>query len=147
LLAAFEAVRRGCMAAYGRDAVPMAFDLLDRDAWSGAGAVLLLLPGPPDEALNEKRAWCELLRCVFGPVLFRPLPTVSAVVLAWNGGTVVRLAAAVYEERDFSQERLGVLADAAEEAGLGDAEFLGHLRGPGPHVRGCWAIDLLLGRA
>jgi hypothetical protein len=39
-----------------------------------------------------------------------------------------------------------VLADALEEAGCGDEEILGHLRGPGPHVRACWVLDLLLGR-
>jgi hypothetical protein len=38
------------------------------------------------------------------------------------------------------------LADVLEEAGLTDASLLGHLRGPGAHVRGCWAIDLLLGK-
>jgi hypothetical protein len=66
--------------------------------------------------------------------------------LAWNGGTVGRLAAGVYEERDLTQGRLGVLADAAEEAGLMAAELLAHLRSPVPHARGCWGVDLLLGR-
>jgi hypothetical protein len=42
---------------------------------------------------------------------------------------------------------LPVLADALEEAGCSEAELLGHLRGLGPHVRGCWAVDLLLGKA
>jgi hypothetical protein len=92
---------------------------------------------------HERQA--ALLRCIFGPLLYRPLPPVAPTVLAWNGGMVGRLAAGVYESRDFSQGRLGVLADAAEEAGL-EAEFLGHLRGPGPHARGCWGVDLLLGR-
>ena len=41
---------------------------------------------------------------------------------------------------------LAVLADALEEAGATDADLLNHLRGPGPHVRGCWVIDLLLGK-
>jgi len=41
---------------------------------------------------------------------------------------------------------LPVLADALEEAGCTDADLLGHLRGPGPHVRGCWVLDLLLGK-
>ena len=43
--------------------------------------------------------------------------------------------------------RLAVLADMLEEAGCSDADLLNHLRGPGPHVRGCWVLDLLLGRA
>lgn len=42
--------------------------------------------------------------------------------------------------------RLAVLSDALEEAGCDDAEILSHLRSPGPHVRGCWALDLVLGK-
>jgi hypothetical protein len=43
-------------------------------------------------------------------------------------------------------ERLPVLADALEDAGCDDRALLGHLRGPGPHVGGCWALDLILGK-
>jgi hypothetical protein len=39
------------------------------------------------------------------------------------------------------------LGDALEEAGCSDEEILAHLRGPGPHVRGCWVVDLLLNKA
>jgi hypothetical protein len=42
--------------------------------------------------------------------------------------------------------RLAILADALEESGCTDADMLGHFRGPGPHVRGCWVVDLLLGK-
>src|SRR5688572_16857480 len=42
--------------------------------------------------------------------------------------------------------RLSVLADALEEAGA-TGELVAHLRSPGPHVRGCWALDLVLGLA
>jgi hypothetical protein len=108
-------------------------------AYEGDG-VVISRRGP------EAAVQASMLRDIFGPVLFRPLPPISPAVLAWNGGTVARLAAAVYEERDFSQGRLGVLADAAEEAGVTDADLLAHLRGPGPHVRGCWAVDLILGK-
>jgi hypothetical protein len=94
----------------------------------------------------EEARQSDLLRCILGPALFRPLPPVAPAVLAWGGGTVGKLAAGIYEARDFTQARLGVLADAAEEAGVTDAEFLGHLRVSGPHVRGCWAVDLLLGK-
>jgi hypothetical protein len=102
-------------------------------------------PGRP-AAKGERAAQAALLRCIFGPLLFRPPPPVAAAVLAWQGGTVGRLAAGLYAERDFTQARTGVLADAAEEAGVTDAELLGHLRGPGPHARGCWIVDLLLGK-
>jgi hypothetical protein len=65
-------------------------------------------------------------------------------VRAWNSGCVVKLSRAMYEERRF--EDLPVLADALEEAGCTDAEVLTHCRLPGDHVRGCWVVDLLLGR-
>jgi hypothetical protein len=70
---------------------------------------------------------------------------------AWNGGTVVKLAQAAYEESDLPSgtldtTRLAILADALEEAGCADAEILGHLRGPRPHVLGCWAVDLIVGK-
>jgi hypothetical protein len=59
----------------------------------------------------------------------------------------VKLATSVYQERAFTQERMGVLADALEEEGLTDEELLGHCRQQGAvHVRGCWLVDLLLGR-
>jgi hypothetical protein len=63
---------------------------------------------------------------------------------AWNGGTVRQLAQVFYDERAF--DRLPILADAQEDAGCTDAATLGHCRGLGPHVRGCWVIDLLLGK-
>jgi hypothetical protein len=61
------------------------------------------------------------------------------------------MASAIYEERSLPEEtfdpaRLAVLADALDEAGCSDAELLGHLRGPGPHVRGCFAVDAVLGK-
>lgn len=69
----------------------------------------------------------------------------------WRDGTVPRLAQAAYDDRradgTLDPTRLMVLADALEEAGCADTEILGHLRGPGPHVRGCWALDLILGRS
>jgi hypothetical protein len=101
----------------------------------------------PGGRAAENSEMCSVLRCIFGPVPFRPLPRVAPGALAWDGGAVTRLAAAVYEERAFSPERLGVLADALEDAGCTDAELLEHLRDPDPHVRGCWALDLLLGRS
>jgi hypothetical protein len=92
----------------------------------------------------EQRQQCDLLRCVFGPAPFRALPRLNPAWLAWEAGTVPKLAAAVYEGRAF--DRLPILADALEDAGCTEAELLTHLRGPGRHVRGCWVVDLLLGK-
>jgi hypothetical protein len=62
---------------------------------------------------------------------------------------VLSLAEAAYQERllpsgELDPQRLAVLADALEEAGA-EGDLLAHLRGPGPHVRGCWALDAALG--
>ncbi len=92
----------------------------------------------------ERQAQADLMRDLFGPLPFRPVP-VSPAWLAWEGGTVARLAGAAYDGRAF--DRLPMLADALEEAGCADETILSHLRGPGPHARGCWAVDLILGQS
>jgi hypothetical protein len=65
---------------------------------------------------------------------------------------VKRLAEGAYEQRDMpagtlDPARAAVLADALEEAGCADADLLRHLHGPGPHVRGCWALDFILAKS
>jgi hypothetical protein len=57
---------------------------------------------------------------------------------------VTNLARTIYAERTF--DHLPILADALEDAGCTEADLLSHLRSPGPHVRGCWSLDLVLGR-
>jgi hypothetical protein len=96
---------------------------------------------PRAAAAAHRALQCHLLRDVFGNP-FRPAQA-DAAWLRWNDGTVVKMARALYEERAF--ERLPVLADALEDTGCADEAILSHLRGPGPHVRGCWALDLLRG--
>jgi hypothetical protein len=81
---------------------------------------------------------CKLIREIFGP--FRPVTTDPTCLTP----TVKKLAAAIYDEKAF--DRLPILADALEEAGCSNEEILVHCRGPGPHVRGCWAVDLVLGK-
>jgi hypothetical protein len=85
---------------------------------------------------------CDLVRDIFGNP-FRPI-IVDARWLAWNGGAMANLARSIYADRAF--DRLPILADALEEAGCTDAEILAHCRGPGPHVRGCWVVDQILGK-
>ncbi len=98
----------------------------------------------------EQVEQCKLLRDIFGNP-FRPV-TISPAVLAWSDGLVVRLAQAAYEERHLpagtlDNGRLAVLADALEETGCDNADILAHCRQPGSHVRGCWVVDLLLGKS
>ena len=98
-------------------------------------------------------AQVPLLRDVVGPLPFRSFPPLSASVLNWSGGLVVRLAQSAYDDRllpsgELDPARLAVLCDALEDAGCSpDSEIVRHLRAPGPHVRGCWAVDVLSGRA
>jgi hypothetical protein len=93
---------------------------------------------------------CAVLACLFGN-LFRPSPPLPPAVLAWNEGTVPRIAQGTYDERlpegILNTGRLAILADALLDAGCDDDELLAHLRSPGPHVRGCWAVDLILGKS
>jgi hypothetical protein len=98
----------------------------------------------------EWAAQAALLRDIFGNP-FR-LVQVDQAWLAWHGGAAVKLAQAIYEERELPSghldaARLAVLADMLEEAGCSDPDLLGHLRSPGPHVRGCRPLDLLLQKA
>jgi hypothetical protein len=65
--------------------------------------------------------------------------------LTWSGGTVLALARSIHAKKAY--DRLPILADALEEAGCTEGDLLSHLRGPGSHVGGCWALDLLLGKS
>jgi hypothetical protein len=98
----------------------------------------------PEYSTHEDDAYplSHLIREVFGNP-FRPI-AVTHALLPRNGKSIALLARSIYEKRTF--ERLPILAGALEDAGCTDAELLGHLRGPGPHVRGCWALDLLLAK-
>jgi hypothetical protein len=97
----------------------------------------------------ERAAWpmyIRLLREVFGNP-FRP----ASLDPAWQTVTVKALAEAAYLERDcpaytLNNVRLAVLADALEEVGCTNTDILNHCRQPGVHVRGCWVVDLCLGR-
>ena len=97
--------------------------------------------GDDDQApASEFQAQADYLRDIFGPLPFRSL-TIEPEALT---STVTALARGIYEQRAF--ERLPILADALEDAGCPETAILEHLRGPGPHVRGCWPVDLLLGK-
>ena len=84
------------------------------------------------------------LHDIFGNPLYPPSPLPRGVI-AWNDATVRRIAEGIYKERAFG--RLGILVDALLDAGCEDEELIGHCRSEGPHVRGCWGVDLILGRS
>jgi hypothetical protein len=90
--------------------------------------------------LAERQAQALLLRDIFGNP-FRSVMVDPACLTA----AVVSLARAVYHDRAF--DCLPILADTLEEAGCTNADILKHCRGPGPHVRGCWVVDMILERS
>jgi hypothetical protein len=97
----------------------------------------------------ELAGQCSLLRCLFGNPL-RPLSPLDPSLLRGNG-LIVNLARAAYDHRQLpggtlDPVRLAVLADALEERGAA-SPLLSHLRSPGPHVRGCVALDAILQRS
>jgi hypothetical protein len=95
-------------------------------------------------AIDDVRdAALDLLRDIFGNP-FRQV-AVDPEWLTRNGGAVANLAQSIYEVGRF--EELGVLADALEDAGCQEETLLDHCRGDGPHVRGCWVLDLILGKS
>lgn len=91
---------------------------------------------------EESQVQAKLLRCIIG----NPFRRAKAVRtwLTWNDATVTKIAQSIYDERRF--EDLPILADALEDAGCDNEEILRHCREPGEHARGCWVIDLLLGK-
>jgi hypothetical protein len=90
---------------------------------------------------QEEAEQCRLLVEIVGPA--DPV-ALEPAWLASNDGAAAILARVVHEEQAF--DLLPVLADALEDAGCANEDLLSHLRGPGPHLRGCWAVDLLTGR-
>jgi hypothetical protein len=92
------------------------------------------------EHAAERRTQTVLLSDVFGPLPFRP----ATADPSWLTSTVVSLAEGIYAERAF--DRLPILADALQDAGCDNHDILDHCWGDGPHVRGCWVVDLLVGK-
>lgn len=97
--------------------------------------------GPKSPFAGVTKGLAVLLRCVFGnpfrPVTFSP---------EWRTSTAVALARQIYESRDFSA--MPILADALQDAGCDSDDVLNHCRDESlTHVRGCWVVDLVLGKS
>jgi hypothetical protein len=87
----------------------------------------------------ESKAQSELAHDIFGNPFRR-----VAFVPAWCTSTALAIAQGIYDDRAF--DRLPILADALQDAGCENDDILNHFRGDGPHVKGCWALDLVLGK-
>ena len=104
-----------------------------------AKALRSLIATSPSDITRSVREIVGLILEVVGnpfrPVAFSP---------AWRTSTAVALATQMYESRDFGA--MPILADALQDAGCDSDDILNHSRGPGPHVRGCRVVDLVLGK-
>jgi hypothetical protein len=93
-----------------------------------------------NDGAEVQSAITSTVRDIFGnpfrPVAFDP---------AWRTDTAVALAKQMYESRDFGH--MPILADALEDAGCDNEAVIAHCRDPkATHVRGCWVVDLVLGK-
>jgi hypothetical protein len=96
-----------------------------------------VLPGLVKPALRQYDPMLnDIAGNPFRPVEWQP---------AWQTADVVGVARGIYDDRAF--DRLPVLADALMDAGCADEQVLSHCSSAGPHVRGCWVVDLALGKS
>jgi hypothetical protein len=114
----------------------------------GHAAAPLLVPEDFERIDRERRTSAEMAEGTAQAALIRDITgnPFRPVTLnpAWRTSNVTALAQAIYDDRAF--DRLPILADALEDAGCDNADILNHCRQPGEHVRGCWVVDLVLGR-
>lgn len=93
----------------------------------------------PPEYFAELATQADLFRDIFG----NPFRSVE-FRLEWFTSDVLLLARGIYADRAF--DRMPILADALQDAGCDDDDILNHCREAREHVRGCWVVDLLLGK-
>ena len=153
-LALLEAIRRRTprSASQGRSmdlrvqAAEAAFNVVGRGP--GGGSAHAAMRGSVGDAdTPARRAWLaqrQSLALLFREVFGNPFRELT-FHKKWRTSTVNALARQVHTSRDFSA--MPILADALEDAGCDNADILTHCRGPGPHVLGCWALDLVLAKA
>ncbi len=96
----------------------------------------------PSEYLDHRHLY-QIAPAVFRELFGNPFRPV-AINLAWLTSTAVGIAQGIYDDRAF--DRLPILADALQDAGCENEDILAHCRDEGPHVRGCWVVDLVLGK-
>jgi hypothetical protein len=120
-----------------KDPLGRAADAIAREALTGTG--------PSERRIEKKKRADErakqaaLVRDIFG----NPFRLV-AVRPEWPTPAVINLSRVIYDDRAF--DHLPMLADALEDAGCDEPNILDHCRQPGDHVRGCWVVDVVLGR-
>lgn len=131
----------GAVAEYAAD--PSVREAAEWCVWSATSALAWTLryqDSSNDAAWTKAAAVLrELIRDVFGNP-FREF----AFDFRWRTTDAVGLAGAIYEDRAF--DRMPILADALMDAGCEDKAIISHCRDDCQHVRGCWVVDLVLGK-
>jgi hypothetical protein len=109
--------------------------------WGGAPGLenpcRILLETSNSPAIDDA-LYSNLLREIFGNP-FR------AIVFDPNVASATCNSFASFINAECAFDRLPILADMLEESGVVDAYLLSHLRRPDGHVKGCWALDAVLG--
>jgi hypothetical protein len=134
-------VVRAANEASGNICDEMAYRAASNDGWYAAA-----IAGCGPEAARQPQVVRDIFGNPFHPVDLDPL------VLKYKDGLVVRLAQDAYDNRRLPEghvdpARIAAVADALEQAGCDNHEILSHLRQQESHYRGCWCIDLLLGKS
>ncbi len=114
-------------------------DLCSPSSYDAALAAATMLDSAFPSSSEERVARCRLVRDIFGTPFRR-----VKIPVSWRTMTAVGLAQAIYTNRAF--DRMPILADALEDAGCTNVDVLNHCRQSGEHVRGCWVVDLVLGK-
>lgn len=129
-------------AVYATTCVDVGWDIADYAASKAASAVGYAIGSSvasrakQTETAAQLKLLYEVFENPFRPVAFDP---------AWRTDTAHTLARQMYDAREFSAAP--ILADALQDAGCDSDDLLNHLREPNAmHVRGCWALDLVLGK-
>jgi hypothetical protein len=105
-------------------------------------AIAYALEAEKGRIRKHSRLAANLCRDLFGNP-FHPVAVAPSWLVA-NDAAVIKVAGSLYEEMDSN--KFLVLADALEEAGCDCADLLAHCHSREPHARGCWLVDLLLGK-
>lgn len=119
----------------------------DPDPWFAASRASTHAFSAVGEAFSvgpERAAQSRLLRCIFGSLPFRE-PVLNGCRKAFEDEAVIKLAQAIYQEQAF--HLLPALGAALQNAGCENTEIITHCNEAGPHVRGCWVVDLVIGQS
>jgi hypothetical protein len=121
---------------------PFAAGRISTFVWVATGLIPRegLQPRPDDNLRDGQRFPGDPYPALFDDIAPRPV----SFSPEWRTDTAVALARQMYDSRDFGA--MPILADALQDAGCDNEGILTHCRGEGPHVRGCWVVDLVLGK-